>query len=618
MHYLLGTRQLSGPEEYQWRNFLHIRDLPWLSAHRIQKQIIFPAAGYIAAALEAALLMADDALVNAIELSDITIAKAITFPDDNASVETIVTLHRSYPTASHQSCITVDFTFHAALRPDSDKLNLACSGRIHIFLSDADYAFDVAPSLDTIPNLDNPVSVETDYFYSFLSELGYGYSDTFKTLSRLERSFNGSKALLRHPDRKAHGFLMHPGTLDNCFQAIMLAIGYPGDGVFHELHVPTRIRRITVDAGKCHKHLESESQLQVFAACTKRVGVTFNGDAHLLTVDCKDTIMRVEGLEITPISGSPVTPHIFSSFVWKTSVPKAELAPISIAPDPALHELLVVSQRACLHYMQLAKNDINKVGLEQAPAHYKHFASYIEHILDRVVAGEQAVTEPGWLQTSKAEIAILMSKYSHDIVIRTIRAVGENLAAAIRGECDMLEPLMRDGLLDEYYAKSTGMAEGSESLAALVRQISHRYPRMNILEVGAGTGGATKSILTRDLQFGSYTFTDVSMGFFEKARATFCSFEDSMNYRILDISSDIAKQGFIPHSYDVIVASCVLHATSSLDVTLRNCYTLLKPGGWLLMLEQTDHRVLCALASYSAAFLVGGSVLTTTEHILRQ
>lgn len=589
IHPLLGSRQLSGPEEFQWRNFLQIRELPWLSGHKIQQQILFPAAGYIVAALEAVLLMVEGSSVGVIELSDLTIPNAIAFPDENATVETVITLSRSSSTPD-QGRITVDFTFHAPPRPDSDTLSLACSGRIDVILGNSKYISNMALSSDATLSLENPVNIETDYFYSILTSLGYGYTDSFRALSELERSSNESKALLDAPGRKTHGFLIHPATLDNCFQAIMLAIGYPGDGIFCRLHVPTRIRHISVDARKCQQHLESESQLQALALARQHEGMTFDGDVHLLAADGKDVLVRVEGLEVTPVSASSDPPHILSSFTWKTAAPQGNLAPITIAADPALHRLILASQQACLYYMQLAKKDIANIGLEQAPAHYKHFASYIEYILDRVAAGTQAFTKPEWLQTSQAEMEVLLNQYSDNIVIRTIRTVGENLAAAIRGELDMLEPLMCDGLLDEFYAKSTGMAEGSESLAALVRQISHRYPRMNILEIGAGTGGATKSILKNDLRFGSYTFTDISMGFFEKARTTFSSFNDSMSYKILDISSDIVKQGFAPHSYDVIVASCVLHATNSLDVTLQNCYTLLKPGGWLLMLEQTDHH----------------------------
>jgi hybrid polyketide synthase/nonribosomal peptide synthetase ACE1 len=58
-------------------------------------------------------------------------------------------------------------------------------------------------------------------------------------------------------------------------------------------------------------------------------------------------------------------------------------------------------------------------------------------------------------------------------------------------------------------------------------------------------------------------------------------------YKKLDVEQDISEQGFVEHSYDVIVASNVLHATQSLEATLKNTRRLLKPGGSLIILEIT-------------------------------
>lgn len=62
-----------------------------------------------------------------------------------------------------------------------------------------------------------------------------------------------------------------------------------------------------------------------------------------------------------------------------------------------------------------------------------------------------------------------------------------------------------------------------------------------------------------------------------------------MTFKALDIEKDLAEQGYANNSYDVIVASLVLHATSKLEDTMRNVRRLLKPGGYLLILEITDN-----------------------------
>lgn len=88
--------------------------------------------------------------------------------------------------------------------------------------------------------------------------------------------------------------------------------------------------------------------------------------------------------------------------------------------------------------------------------------------------------------------------------------------------------------------------------------------------------------------FTSYTFTDISPGFFEKAQKVFEEYSNHMSFKVMDVEKDIEAQGFIPASYDVIIASLVLHATKNIEATLLNVRRLLKPGGFLLMCELTS------------------------------
>ena len=62
-----------------------------------------------------------------------------------------------------------------------------------------------------------------------------------------------------------------------------------------------------------------------------------------------------------------------------------------------------------------------------------------------------------------------------------------------------------------------------------------------------------------------------------------------MTFKALDIEKDVVAQGFSSHSYDLIVANLVLHATKRLEETMQNVRRLLKPGGYLLLLEITNN-----------------------------
>lgn len=90
--------------------------------------------------------------------------------------------------------------------------------------------------------------------------------------------------------------------------------------------------------------------------------------------------------------------------------------------------------------------------------------------------------------------------------------------------------------------------------------------------------------------FSSYTFTDISGGFFPNAQEVFEEWSDCMIYKVLDAEKDVVDQGFKEHSYDFVIASLVIHATKDLNETVRNVRRLLKPGGYFAMLELTNLR----------------------------
>ena len=60
-----------------------------------------------------------------------------------------------------------------------------------------------------------------------------------------------------------------------------------------------------------------------------------------------------------------------------------------------------------------------------------------------------------------------------------------------------------------------------------------------------------------------------------------------MRFQVLDLETEMATQGLVEGSFDLIVASNVIHATTDLRRTLTRLRALLAPGGLLLMLEIT-------------------------------
>lgn len=137
-------------------------------------------------------------------------------------------------------------------------------------------------------------------------------------------------------------------------------------------------------------------------------------------------------------------------------------------------------------------------------------------------------------------------------------------------------------------------AVADDAIAQLLKQITFKFPRCKLLEMGNGTGQTTtaQSILNlvQDL-YESYTYTDPSPQVLSTAAATLANFERTA-CKTLDISQDVHPQGFNAHSYHVIIAPQVLSAistttTTRLDDILDRVRMLLRPGGYLVLSEMT-------------------------------
>lgn len=168
---------------------------------------------------------------------------------------------------------------------------------------------------------------------------------------------------------------------------------------------------------------------------------------------------------------------------------------------------------------------------------------------------------------------------------------GKSLPDVLRGNADPLTLLFSSGYPTpaDLYVRAPIALAANRLLRDAVRALLANLPSgrlLRIIEIGAGTGSATASVLPElpEGQF-EYMYTDISAGFFAEAESRFGDGGGCIEYRPLDIEKDPVSQGFDSHAYDLIVASNVLHATRYLNETLGHCLSLLAPSGQMVALE---------------------------------
>jgi len=130
---------------------------------------------------------------------------------------------------------------------------------------------------------------------------------------------------------------------------------------------------------------------------------------------------------------------------------------------------------------------------------------------------------------------------------------------------------------------------------------------LRVLEIGAGIGSATAALLpVLPAERTRYLFTDVSAFFHPGARRKFAAFP-FVEYGVLDALRDPLAQGFLPQSFDLIVAANVMHNAADPAAALARLRPLLADGGRLVLIEATRNTRAHAV---SVGFIEGLSGVT--------
>ena len=219
---------------------------------------------------------------------------------------------------------------------------------------------------------------------------------------------------------------------------------------------------------------------------------------------------------------------------------------------------------------------------EAAEGRYRVLIGSGDRLPDTALA-EEALGDP------EALLASLEERYPFGrIELGLLSRCGSALAEVLRGRSDPLALLFSDdsasaaALYREAPAARAYNRLVAETVSAAVSELPEGR-RLRVLEVGAGTGGTTASVLpVLPADRFDYVYTDISAGFFADAEARF---GPDLDYRVLDIERDPVAQGFAAQGYDLVVAANVLHATRDIGATLEHCRDLLAPSGVLVALE---------------------------------
>ena len=606
-----------------WRNWIRVTESPWVKDHRVTGSTLYPAAGMLVMAIEASRQLASsEKRLKGFRFKEVVLHLALRIPLNAEGVEThfhlrpyldsTATTSSSWSEFELRSCEAGDWREHCRglIQTEYEAPHTPVDDGLEEHMFAENCADRVAEAERTCRK-----DVSTRQLYELLQTVGLDFGPTFQNLSemRIGQSLNAVATVIA-PDIKSrmpHGYvqphLIHPTTLDGVLQSILVALTKGGREV-REVMVPTSIKELWISADPSAFHDSHR-----LCAHANFLGLR-QAEASFTAVDAttRKPLVWAEGLISTAVSSRDASQedsyrHLCFNVDWKLdpSFVDQEIATKTFVPpheltdfDPS--DLVTDIEMMCYMYIRRYSNANPHIKFEQMKPHHQKYVAWMHHQFERHDRGELLHAKSDWNELAEDDrfVAQLERRLESASAEATLSvAVGKVLPQVLSGEIDPLQILFHDQLAENVYRHGTGAEISYAKLAGYLDALAHKSPDMKILEVGAGTGGATSPILDTLMRhgegeagaarFNSYDFTDISPSFFEKAKETFHASVGRMNFRTLNIENDPAHQGFDLEQYDLVIGANVLHATKSIDVTLQNCRKLLKPGGKLMLYELT-------------------------------
>ncbi|KAJ0302188.1 hypothetical protein COL516b_007239 [Colletotrichum fioriniae] len=617
---LLGYR-IPGTPDPTWRNFLRCNENPWIREHKVQGDILYPGAGIVVMAIEAARQLAEENATEEVygyELRDVAIDTALRVPDTDKGIEVMIQLHpRRTGTKAGPSATLNEFAV-SSWSEDIKEWTMHARGLVSVT-----YKSSLSPAMQRELALENERYAQTfaeakeicqkparSFLYDTVETIGMQYGPTFRNMTELFAGPSASYGIISVPDTKAvmpkgfeYPFVVHPATLDSVLHLLFPSIS-GDDQSLSEAVVPFSFDRIFVSA-----KLSTVPGTKLHGCSTaQKTSYTTWKSSITISEDLSEPMIVMDGLSLASVGEGDASqahetrascfgqswhedsdllePSQIEELVYKRTLKSRD-------DDSVLDKLEYVCLVHIYRCLAWLESEEGKAFVPQDG----FWKSYVEWMHDTIkqfppLAASETEVEA---ELDAARKRIVLSE-SGDITVQMVDRIGENLSKIFSREVEPLQVMTEGDLLYSFYRGAFGTSFNT-NVAEYVGLVADKRPGINILEIGAGTGGTTYHVLKRlrnadgTSKAAKYCFTDISPGFLAKAADRFSTDASIMEFTTLNIENEPTDQGFTPESYDLIVCANVLHATKSIQETLAHCKSLLKPGGRLVLSEVTIKRI---------------------------
>lgn len=447
------------------------------------------------------------------------------------------------------------------------------------------------------------IAMKSRHLYETLDKAGLTYGPSFQSIQDVCYNDDGEATafidlrewMTKTPDNEIQPHVIHPAALDAIFQLSFVSLSKGGQDLFPTM-VPTKIRTLYISERKNgvrayenHVGRSNDTRVKVHTKI-KTVGLR-NAEFSILAFDSDNgKPCVIGGIETTSVAGLEASTNneagmrrLCYNMDWKPDVDllsddqlSSYCSAVTSAPLSVSEEMVQENRMVCYLALLKATEELQPDEFYREKPHLLRYAEWMKYHLSTDAISSLGDTCADWRDSVDREAYLenLCSKVERSsvegkVIVRIIR----NLSMILQGKVDALELLFNDSLMEDYYRYTHTATTAFGQLSTYVDAYAHKNPDLRILEIGAGTGGATTDILDTlnlheaqeltNARFAEYVFTDISSSFFENAKKKFSAHADRMVFSTLNIEKDPLEQQFEAENYDVIIASNVSRKLSS-------------------------------------------------------
>lgn len=551
--------------------------------------------------------LADAPEVIGFSLRNMSIHTALSIPEDDYGVEVLMSME-FMETPTTKSPTWANFSISTVVG-DPSVWTEHCTGQIKVEISNSTehYIEKIATQ-----NMD-PRMIESAPWYNKYPVMRYG--PPFRVLSGMHADPTRKLATARLNLKSTTGIVkggeshypIHPASIDGLLQLGMISCQGGQIETVKSALMPVHISNLYLRNSRNDDDwalATASGELRGLRGAYAQVQLRDQSDQLLLDISSvrytrhMDESHYVEkGNQRAPFS-SP-----FARLEWKPDIRSMTARQaLKVFPPPQNS-----SMESLLHPMQaiatVIVNDIYEIFAgrhDLVTSTSDHIAHFLAWVRRRVEQEDTALMPKVKKMSAQGRLDWLTEAYGiteGQIESKAVKLLHENMEDILYERRNGVDVLMENGLYADLFQNSQFLTSAYDELFRVLECLGHANPDQNILEVGAGTGCATR-VAVRALtnagdhnikQYSGYAFTDISPDFLTSARESMSAFRD-MSFSVLDIAKDPMEQGY-QAVYDTIIASYCLHATPNIKETLSNCRKLLKPGGKLVLVETTRDAI---------------------------